>query len=648
MRPGTIFIMICCALFSSLKSQIPPFDWALKLDGPENPAVQVIDLEVDTKGNIVALGSYVDTVDFDPGPGILKSYSAVDNPFVIKLTPSGQLMWVKEFEVTIGNTMRGYQLALDTADNIVVAGKFQNLIDFDPSSATYTLLNNTNSTFVLKLNEGGQFQWAKEIAGLTNQMDLQIDLENSIYLAGSFKNSIDFDPGPSAVVKSSTNFNGFLLKLLKNGNFSWVKTLDGPANGYITSVVTSSLNEIYYSGFVGPSTDLNPDLGVQTNIASCTFISKLASSGLHIKTNPFVGLGKILSIAFQEGLIISGTYDGPFDLDPGIANQLVNTNFGMSEGFLIKLDTSLTYQWSKNIVSTVASRMPMMKVSCPTTSSIFIFSSFSGTYDFDPSGASYTLISHPVNSSNSFLDDYCVLSMDSAGNFKWAFNLGPCLINSMPSFCTKNYKLYLGGTIINSVDFDPSINTYTLAPTPGTFPSTHRCGFIMRLADCSSHNSSPLSIYVSQSNPCVGETVNLAATGADSYYWGTQYGTNSIITVTVNGQTNLQVEVYYEDECYKMKSIQIIPNTCVGLNEYVDNKFVVFPNPTNSNITIICEPGTSLEIEDCVGKIALSERLIGRLSEILVEGLPCGVYLLKLKSHDKKLIGKQKLVKNCN
>ena len=84
------------------------------------------------------------------------------------------------------------------------------------------------------------------------------------------------------------------------------------------------------------------------------------------------------------------------------------------------------------------------------------------------------------------------------------------------------------------------------------------------------------------------------------------------------------------------------------MNEYVDNKFVVFPNPTNSNITIICEPGTSLEIEYCVGKIALSERLIGRLSEILVEGLPCGVYLLKLKSHDKKLIGKQKLVKNCN
>jgi hypothetical protein len=62
------------------------FDWVKVIDGD----VYFDELEIDNSGNFIITGSFKDTVDFDPGPGIFNLYppgSAYMYFFILKLDP---------------------------------------------------------------------------------------------------------------------------------------------------------------------------------------------------------------------------------------------------------------------------------------------------------------------------------------------------------------------------------------------------------------------------------------------------------------------------------------------------------------------------------------------------------------------------------
>ncbi len=57
--------------------------------------------------------------------------------------------------------------------------------------------------------------------------DLQVDHFQNILIAGAFKGVTDFDPGPLTASISATNdyYRAFTLKMTNNGNYRWVKAL---------------------------------------------------------------------------------------------------------------------------------------------------------------------------------------------------------------------------------------------------------------------------------------------------------------------------------------------------------------------------------------------------------------------------------------
>jgi hypothetical protein len=89
-------------------------------------------IDVDASGNVFVVGTYAGTVDFDPGAGTTSLTSRGNNDnFVIKLTTAGNFAWVKSFGGT--NEERATGVVLDSNNNILVTGLFNDNVDFNPA-----------------------------------------------------------------------------------------------------------------------------------------------------------------------------------------------------------------------------------------------------------------------------------------------------------------------------------------------------------------------------------------------------------------------------------------------------------------------------------------------------------------------------------
>jgi hypothetical protein len=111
----------------------------------------------DQNGNIYITGSFKGTVDFDPGNGT-NNLTAVgeSDVFIQKLDPSGNLLWVKS--IGGSNFDSGLDLTTDVNGNVFTTGTFKGTVDFDPGNGVQNLTSNGQyDVFIQKLNSVGNF-----------------------------------------------------------------------------------------------------------------------------------------------------------------------------------------------------------------------------------------------------------------------------------------------------------------------------------------------------------------------------------------------------------------------------------------------------------------------------------------------------------
>ena len=74
--------------------------------------------------------------------------------------------------------------------------------------------------FISKMDSEGNLIWAKSIGNTTQNKEqniqtraIDIDLNNNIYIGGTFRGTFDFDPGLPTHIKSSSDYDWYILKL---------------------------------------------------------------------------------------------------------------------------------------------------------------------------------------------------------------------------------------------------------------------------------------------------------------------------------------------------------------------------------------------------------------------------------------------------
>src|SRR5690606_22482910 len=96
-----------------------------------------------------------------------------------------------------------------------------------------------------------------------------------------------------------------------------------------------------------------------------------------------------------------------------------------------------------------------------------------------------------------------------------------------------------------------------------------------------------VSVNASAVTACVGEQVQLVASGATTSSWSTSQ-TGSVISVPTSSAhtTVYKVTSTDADGCGDTASVQISVNTCVGIAESVSADVQLFPNPSNGEFSV--------------------------------------------------------------
>ncbi len=228
-------------------------------------------IKTDASGNVYFTGSFSNTIDFDPNSGVMQLTAAGDSGlpdvFVTKLDSNGNLLWAKSFSGT--NFDNGKSLAIDSSNNVIVAGTFNGTVDFDPSSNVQNIICQGNTDiFVAKLDNSGNFLWAKNFGGLSadNVANIVVDSSNNIYATGQFTGSADFNIGGALAVLNASgdtdNTDAFILKLSPNGNFSWVKSIKGTKDQGGIAMAIDGLGNIYNGGYFTGTSNFQTENGV--------------------------------------------------------------------------------------------------------------------------------------------------------------------------------------------------------------------------------------------------------------------------------------------------------------------------------------------------------------------------------------------------
>jgi hypothetical protein len=171
------------------------FKWNNKVGGTGNDEARGI--VVDNTGYLYSSGIFLNTVDFNPGTASYNLTSKGSGDiFIQKIDTAGNFIWVKSF----GNTGSdgAYDVSMDTALNILVAGFFANTVNFDQGITNYSVTSKGGvDVFALKLDSNSNFMWVKSFGGTGNDCAwcvVDIDFDNSV-VAGTFEGVADFNPG---------------------------------------------------------------------------------------------------------------------------------------------------------------------------------------------------------------------------------------------------------------------------------------------------------------------------------------------------------------------------------------------------------------------------------------------------------------------
>ncbi len=203
------------------------FIWAKSYEGAGTDYIH--EINTDSNDNVIIVGYFGNTVDFDPGVGV-HSFTAPGfsvKAYITKFDENGDFVWAKVIEGT-GNSL-AYAVEVDSNDDIVLAGNYLMTADLDPGISTLNYTSNGGADlFLMKLNSSGDLIWAHSIGGVGHEVcsTLAIDNDNSIIFAGEFSDVTDFDPSPSmaeltpAIISVS---NIFIEKMTPVGDFTWVE-----------------------------------------------------------------------------------------------------------------------------------------------------------------------------------------------------------------------------------------------------------------------------------------------------------------------------------------------------------------------------------------------------------------------------------------
>lgn len=261
---------------------------------------------VDTENNIYLTGDFRAMVDFDPNMGelILNSKGLTDI-FLLKLTESGNFAFAKSFG---GNNVDyGQSVAIDKDKNIILTGRFSEAVGFGNAAQILQSKGGTD-IFLLKMDKETTTQWVYAYGGVNNDAPTHVIVNTNgiIYLAGTFRNMVDFDP---SVIANFSESNGgadaFVTLYNQDGTYNEHFSFGGIANEQLNKIALKSNGEIILLGGFGAIVDFDPGQISEINVISTGSLDGFMFN-VFVCVNPYLKELRVVKpeICFGENILI--------------------------------------------------------------------------------------------------------------------------------------------------------------------------------------------------------------------------------------------------------------------------------------------------------------------------------------------------------
>ena len=583
-----VLFFLLMILFSIVSINAQTFKWNSFISGIYKDIVS--DVAVDGSGNVYAVGTFKNSVDFDPGSGYYYMNEAnIDDKgdvFCFKLNSEGKFIWAKQVGGYTGSVsvtdpdVLLPKLSLDSSGNVYITGKYDYKVNFETKTGSSYYIPNPelSDQFLAKLDTNGNFQWAKAIGQATSTprisinptvKNISIDNVGNIYLSGYFEGNLDFDSSiNSYFLTADNNYNdAFLLKLNNSGDFVWAGKIGNNGNDDFAYDMDVNNGYLYLTGLYKGSVDF--DITNSTNI--------------------------LVSNANTQDIFIA-----KYDLDGKI--QWART-FGNDKGW----DEGLGIKSDKN-------------------GNVYCTGKFRNFVDFDPD---------PINNFTLYtfgsIGNY-LLKLNTSGNFIWAKNFEATDIGGMSSRTANifdvgvnDYGVYITGNYVEKIDCDPSANKYELIGKDGNFEI-----FVISLSTDGLFNRA-------KSFPSTKSDYPYALWVNNNYLFVAGYFTGTIMldNINVNGD-----DTYPSYNGFLAKFSDIANLNTKDFNLYSDN-IVLYPNPTNGNISLNSKTIVkTVSILDQSGKLLKDIEINNNVATLNLQNYPNGIYYLRLNSFTQSTLKK--------
>lgn len=242
------------------------FIWAVTAGGAQDD--WNFDIAVDESGNTYITGDFTSTAYF----GDTQLISAGNEDiYIAKIDSNGNFVWAVMAGGPGSNT--GYRIAVDNEGNSYITGKFSQTAYF---GGTELISSGNDDIFIAKLDNNGEFLWAKKAGGTGEDTGYGVIVDDSgiIYITGSFHGFANFG---NIQLESYGLDDIFIGALDPNGEFLWIKRAGGTGNDRANDITLDSNNNIFITGyFYGTGHFGNNQIQSEGNID--IFIAKIDNS----------------------------------------------------------------------------------------------------------------------------------------------------------------------------------------------------------------------------------------------------------------------------------------------------------------------------------------------------------------------------------
>jgi hypothetical protein len=337
-------------------------------------------------------------------------------------------------------------------------------VDFDPGPGEdLRKAASCFDGFVVSLTSDGGYQWARTFGGSGRDRvgGVSVAADGAIYAAGQFEQTVDFDPGPGQLLRSSAGeIDEFLVALTPAGELAWVRTWGGPGTEYGTGhVAARSDGSLVVAGQFQQQADLDPGDGVDIRSSAGgddVFVMVFDADGDRQWAATFGGasydgVGR-LAVGPGGAIYLTGSFHGAADFDPGPGVDLHQPS-GIYAAYTTRLAPDGAHTWTRTwgAAESASGSQNMtggFAVAAGADGQSVVAGNFQGVVDFDPGPGKDERASASPDKYDAF-----ALRFDASGNVIEARTFGSAGLDGAYVANMHGPRVMTAGGFSGQVDF---------------------------------------------------------------------------------------------------------------------------------------------------------------------------------------------------